>query len=73
MNWLRSHWQACKLALTRLAASPLNTLLSMLGIGIALALPAGHQCFGAMMVGYPQHRYHRLPTRKTPNITWRMG
>ena len=43
MNWLRSHWQACKLALTRLAASPLNTLLSMLGIGIALALPAGGQ------------------------------
>jgi cell division transport system permease protein len=43
MNWLRSHWQACKLALTRLTASPLNTLLSMLGIGIALALPAGGQ------------------------------
>ncbi len=39
----------------------------------ALALPAGHQCFGAMMVGYPQHRYHRLPTRNTPHITWRMG
>lgn len=39
----------------------------------ALGLPAGHQCFGAMMVGYPQHRYHRLPTRNTPNITWRMG
>ncbi len=43
MNWLRSHWQACKLALTRLTAAPLNTLLSMLGIGIALALPAGGQ------------------------------
>ena len=43
MNWLRTHWQACKLALTRQAASPLNTLLSMLGIGIALALPAGGQ------------------------------
>ncbi len=43
MNWLRSHWKACKLALTRLTASPLNTLLSMLGIGIALALPAGGQ------------------------------
>lgn len=37
----------------------------------ALALPEGHQCFGAMMVGYPKFRYHRLPTRRTPVITWR--
>lgn len=36
-----------------------------------LALPEGHQCLGAMMVGYPKYRYHRLPTRKTPNIVWR--
>ena len=41
MNWLAAHWKACLLALSRLAASPLNTLLSVLGIGIALALPAG--------------------------------
>jgi len=39
----------------------------------ALALPAGHQCFGAMMVGYPHYHYHRLPTRKNPDITWRMS
>lgn len=37
----------------------------------ALALPAGHQCFGAMMVGYPKFSYHRLPPRKQPVITWR--
>ena len=37
----------------------------------ALALPAGHQCFGAMMVGYPKFRYHRLPLRNAPVITWR--
>ena len=37
----------------------------------ALALPAGHQCFGAMMVGYPEYGYHRIPTRKPPSITWR--
>lgn len=43
MNWLRAHWNACRLALARLAAAPLNTLLSVLGIGIALALPAGGQ------------------------------
>lgn len=41
MNWLRAHWNACRLALARLAGAPLNTLLSALGIGIALALPAG--------------------------------
>ena len=38
----------------------------------ALALPEGHQSFGAMMVGYPKFRYQRLPTRKEPIITWRM-
>ena len=37
----------------------------------ALGLPAGHLCFGAMMIGYPQFRYHRLPPRKEPNIIWR--
>lgn len=38
--WLTAHRNACRLALRRLAAAPLNTLLSVLGIGIALALPA---------------------------------
>jgi len=38
----------------------------------ALALPPGCQSYGAMMVGYPQFNYHRLPTRKTPDITWRV-
>lgn len=37
----------------------------------ALGLPAGHQSFGAMMVGFPRFRYHRLPERKAPVITWR--
>ncbi len=36
-----------------------------------LALPEGHQTFGAMMVGYPKYHYHRLPLRKEPTITWR--
>ena len=38
----------------------------------ALLLPQGHQCMGAMMVGYPKFRYHRLPLRKPPKITWRL-
>jgi nitroreductase/NAD-dependent dihydropyrimidine dehydrogenase PreA subunit len=37
----------------------------------ALALPEGNQCFGAMMVGYPKFRYHRMPLRNPPDITWR--
>lgn len=36
----------------------------------ALALPKGHASFGAMMVGYPRHTYHRLPLRNPPVITW---
>ncbi|RPH86673.1 MAG: 4Fe-4S dicluster domain-containing protein [Deltaproteobacteria bacterium] len=36
-----------------------------------LNLPAGHLCFGAVMLGYPQYRYHRIPTRNEPLITWR--
>lgn len=38
----------------------------------ALRLPQGHQCFGAMMIGYPRFSYHRIPTRKPPEITWRI-
>lgn len=37
----------------------------------ALALPDGHGACGAMMVGYPKFKYHRLPLRNTPRITWR--
>jgi nitroreductase len=37
----------------------------------ALDLPAGHQCFGGMMVGHPKYNYHRLPLRDDPKITWR--
>jgi nitroreductase/NAD-dependent dihydropyrimidine dehydrogenase PreA subunit len=38
----------------------------------ALDLPEGHQALGSMMVGYPAFTYQRLPTRKTPEITWRL-
>jgi len=41
--WLLQHGQALRLALRRLVATPVNTLLSLLAIGIALALPAGGQ------------------------------
>lgn len=38
----------------------------------ALGLPEGFQTYGAMMVGYPKFACHRLPTRKTPEIDWRL-
>ena len=37
----------------------------------ALELPPQHVSFGAMMVGYPQFKYRRLPLRKEPKISWR--
>ena len=39
-RWLSQHRAAFRLALRRLVATPLNTLLSLLVIGIALTLPA---------------------------------
>ncbi len=54
MNWLRAHWNACRLALARLARAPLNTLLSALGIGIALALPAGGHLLIGQIAGLTQ-------------------
>lgn len=38
----------------------------------ALALPDGHQSFGAMMVGYPKFLYKRVPQRQPPEIAWRL-
>lgn len=37
----------------------------------ALQIPPQHRVCGAMMVGYPVYRYHRLPARNRPRITWR--
>jgi nitroreductase/NAD-dependent dihydropyrimidine dehydrogenase PreA subunit len=36
----------------------------------ALGVPEGHQVFGAMLLGYPRYRYHRIPLRNKPSITW---
>ena len=41
--WLDHHRDAARLAMRRLAAAPANSLLYLLAIGIALALPAGGQ------------------------------
>jgi len=37
----------------------------------ALRLPAGHKLLGGMMIGYPKVKYHRIPLRDKPKLTWR--
>ena len=37
----------------------------------AMGLPQGHKCFGAVMLGYPQYKYTRIPMRSVPIVTWR--
>ena len=37
----------------------------------ALQLPDGHRSLGAMMIGYPRHRFQRVPLRKQPEVIWR--
>jgi hypothetical protein len=36
----------------------------------ALALPEGLAVFGAMLIGHPRYRYHRLPERNQARIVW---
>ncbi len=62
-GWLLHHRQAAEQALRRLAATPVNTLLGALVLGIALSLPAG----GEMALA----NFHRLAQRiaATPQIS----
>ncbi|MDT3737661.1 MAG: permease-like cell division protein FtsX [Denitratisoma sp.] len=62
-GWLLHHRQAAAQALRRLAATPLNTLLGALVLGIALALPAG----GEMMLANFQRLAQRIAA--TPQIS----
>jgi nitroreductase len=36
-----------------------------------LELPAANTITGAMMTGYPKHRYQRIPLRNNARVTWR--
>ncbi len=35
-----------------------------------LTVPEGHKFHAGMMLGYPKHRYHRLPPRNRAKIIW---
>lgn len=39
-------------------------------IGHALGIPADHMLFGAMIMGYPQYKYQRIPPRHQPRVKW---
>jgi cell division transport system permease protein len=51
--WLSHHQKAARLAIHRLTAAPANSLLSLLAIGVALALPAGGQMLLANALSLP--------------------
>jgi nitroreductase len=36
-----------------------------------LALADGHVVAGALMLGYPVHRFHRIPNRQPLKVQWR--
>lgn len=36
-----------------------------------LGLPSDHEIFGAVMIGYPRFRYHRIPEKNRAVIDWR--
>lgn len=40
-------------------------------LSTALQLPEGHACPGAVMLGYPQYKYKRIPMRKEAQVVWR--
>jgi nitroreductase/NAD-dependent dihydropyrimidine dehydrogenase PreA subunit len=37
----------------------------------AVPVPSGRKVVGAMMVGRPKFKYHRLPNRNPPDVEWR--
>ena len=41
------------------------------GLSKELGVPDHHKLQGAMMLGYPQYRYQRIPHRNEAKITWR--
>jgi len=36
-----------------------------------LGLPEGYTPYGTFVIGYPAEQYHRIPTRKPLDVTWR--
>ncbi|WP_298666150.1 nitroreductase family protein [uncultured Methanofollis sp.] len=45
--------------------------ISSPALAASLGLPAGHAPQYAMLLGYPEHRYARVPGREKVRVTWR--
>jgi hypothetical protein len=39
-------------------------------ISEALGIPQDHRLYGAMIVGYPEFSYQRIPERNQPSVCW---
>ena len=73
----------CTIALTYLQLAAMSMGLGTCWVGFikgasefpavkeAISLPEGHANYGSMLLGYSKYTYHRIPTRKPPDITWR--
>ena len=35
-----------------------------------LGIPAGHKIYGCVTLGFPKHKFHKLPSRKPPKVKW---
>jgi nitroreductase len=35
-----------------------------------LGVPTGHKIFGCVTVGFPKHKFNKLPSRKPPKVKW---
>lgn len=74
--------QACTIALTYLELAAKNLGLGSCWAGLiqisanfprmseTLTVPEGHSVCGSMLLGHPKYRYHRIPLRNSPRITW---
>ena len=48
-----------------------GALCALPGLKAAVGIPSDFPSHYPMMIGYSTVRYHRLPERKAPTITWR--
>jgi len=80
----RASQPACIIALTYLELAAVSHRLGACWAGYfgaaatfhqpmkeALALPDGHESYGAMMIGHGKHKYRRIPLRNQPGVEWR--
>lgn len=35
-----------------------------------LDIPEGHKIYGCITIGFPKHKFHKLPPRKPPKVKW---